>query len=63
MNNDVMMIYEVIFIVLWSKWMKVMKNWKNRNLNDGGKISLHLLFLMILMEFEVITYGIQNNPM
>ena len=39
------------------------EKWKNRNLNDGGKNSLHLLFLTILMEFEVITYGIQNNPM
>ena len=62
-TNDVMIIYGAVLIVMWSRWMKVMKNWKNKNLNDGEKNSLHFLFLMILMEFEVITYGIQNNPM
>ena len=63
MNNDVMMIYEVLFIVLWSRWMKVIKNWKKRNVNDGGKICLHILFSVVLMDLGVITYGIESNPM
>ena len=62
-ENDVMMIYEVLFIVLWSRWMKVIKNWKKRNVNDGGKICLHILFSVVLMDVVVITYGIESNPM
>ena len=62
-ENDVMMIYEVLFIVLWSRWMKVIKNWKKRNVNDGGKISLHILFSVVLIDVVVITYGIESNPM
>ena len=62
-ENDVMMIYEVLFIVLWSRWMKVIKNWKKRNVNDGGKICLYILFSIVLMDVVVITYGIESNPM